>query len=150
MEALDRRLSLTVHGYIRFNLLENAEFAYEGMLSEVIIQYLRDFIQYLIDLLFGTDEEWMEQQKQINNWIIKENVDLKQMKKIAFTMEMWKITVISRAKLGILYKSLKGDGSNTLIGEELSEAIIDGVATFRTLKIEKNNGAMYQIKYNQR
>ena len=51
--------------------------------------------------------EWIEQQKQIRDWIITENVEIKRLTKIQFSRRMEGITNCPKLNNGKLYKKLK-------------------------------------------
>ena len=75
-------------------------------------------------------ENGFNNKKQIRDWIITENVEIKRLTKIQFSRRMEGITNCPKAQCGKLYKELKtNQEEKEKYTEEDQEALINGIIT---------------------
>ena len=98
-----------------------------------------NFIHDLFDLVCGSDKEWMEQQKQINDSFNGESIDITQMNKTEFARKIVSIAYFPTHLSGNLYQKLieKATRNKEFIKNFQCELIIEDVSAYRKKTKEK-------------
>ena len=123
---------LTVYGYIREQERTNNVEITKRIILLCILFFAKDFIDDLIDLTYGGEEQWIDEQKQIKEYFIGHTLDdIKQMKKIEFSRRIESMTMYPKAQSGRLFGNLRKERHPNINILSIDEIIITEISTYR-------------------
>ena len=125
----------TVYGFIREqeDIYDLELMAIEGIVLICLLFYANDFIDDLLDVVFGKDDEWISQQKQIKDYFMDKNIEfLRRIKKIHCVRKLEELAAYyARGPSGRLITKLRNSSSTNI-----ADMIIADISKYRNARKE--------------